>query len=158
MKIRIENGETTLSEVYSGVGIETDQGLFGIAQRDGGIEVLLDGETVWTSQPQQCGDCANLGENAAGQMACDEVGEADIALDAEACERFTRTWRFEVCKLCGGRNPIGFRVSDDVWQAVTRGRWDVLCPGCFDREAQAAGIEYKFEELFPVTWHEGEDD
>lgn len=41
--------ELILSEVYSGVGIETDMGLFGIAQRDGGIEVMLDGKTVWTS-------------------------------------------------------------------------------------------------------------
>lgn len=38
-----------LSEVYSGVGIETDMGLFGIAQRDGGIEIMLNGKTVWTS-------------------------------------------------------------------------------------------------------------
>jgi len=41
--------EITLSEVYSGVGIATDMGLFGIAQRDGGIEVLFNGKTVWTS-------------------------------------------------------------------------------------------------------------
>jgi len=41
--------EVVLSEVYSGVGIKTDMGLFGIAQRDGGIEVLLGGKTVWTS-------------------------------------------------------------------------------------------------------------
>ena len=54
MKIEIstaEDGttETTLSEVYSGVGIKTEMGLFGIAQRDGGIEVMLNGKTVWTS-------------------------------------------------------------------------------------------------------------
>lgn len=54
MKIEVltdENGSTGvyLSEVYSGVGITTDMGLFGIAQRDGGIEVMLDGKTVWTS-------------------------------------------------------------------------------------------------------------
>lgn len=41
------NPEVILSEVYSGVGIQTDAGLFGIAQRDGGIEVLLNGKTVW---------------------------------------------------------------------------------------------------------------
>lgn len=49
MKIAIDGSEVTLSEVYSGVGIQTDMGLFGIAQRDGGIEVMLDGKTVWTS-------------------------------------------------------------------------------------------------------------
>lgn len=51
MKIDINLGdnEVVLSEVFSGVGIATDMGLFGIAQRDGGIEVMLDGKTVWTS-------------------------------------------------------------------------------------------------------------
>jgi hypothetical protein len=39
----------TLIEVYNGVGIDTDQGHFGISQRDGGIEVLLDGKIVWSS-------------------------------------------------------------------------------------------------------------
>jgi hypothetical protein len=52
MKIELKLGadgtpEVYLSEVYSGVGIQTDAGLFGIAQRDGGIEVMLNGKTVW---------------------------------------------------------------------------------------------------------------
>ena len=41
--------ECTLTGVYNGIGIETDEGLFGIAQRDSGIEVMLDGELVWSS-------------------------------------------------------------------------------------------------------------
>ncbi len=49
MKIAIEGSEVTLSEVYSGVSIQTDMGLFRIAQRDGGIEVMLNGKTVWAS-------------------------------------------------------------------------------------------------------------
>lgn len=54
MKIEAErdtDGEPaiTLSEVYSGIGIRTDMGLFGIAERDGGIEVMLEGKTVWAS-------------------------------------------------------------------------------------------------------------
>lgn len=49
--IRDSDGEPaiSLSDVFSGVGIETAMGLFGIAQRDDGIEVMLDGKTVWTS-------------------------------------------------------------------------------------------------------------
>jgi hypothetical protein len=52
MKIELKTGadggaEVYLSEVYSGVGIRTEAGLFGIAQRDGGIEVMLNGKTVW---------------------------------------------------------------------------------------------------------------
>lgn len=45
----IVEGDVYLSDVFSGVGIATDMGLFGIAQRDDGIEVMLDGKTVWTS-------------------------------------------------------------------------------------------------------------
>jgi hypothetical protein len=41
--------EVVLSEVYSGVGIGTAMGLFGVAERDGGIEVSFNGKTVWTS-------------------------------------------------------------------------------------------------------------
>ena len=43
------NGELVLSNVYPGIGIKTDDGLFGIAQRDFGIEVMLDGRHVWQS-------------------------------------------------------------------------------------------------------------
>lgn len=57
MKIRLGNAqgtfietsnEVTLFDVFSGVGIQTDAGLFGIAQRDGGIEVMLEGKTLAT--------------------------------------------------------------------------------------------------------------
>lgn len=50
MKIHVgEEGEIVLSEVFNGLGIETDQATFGIAQRDGGIEVYLDGVLLWSS-------------------------------------------------------------------------------------------------------------
>ena len=48
-KLSVEHGQVTLSDVFNGVGIVTDQGRFGIAQRDDGIEVLLNGELVWSS-------------------------------------------------------------------------------------------------------------
>ena len=43
-------------DVFSGVGIETDQGRFGIAQLDGGIEVMLNGELVWSSSVHAVAD------------------------------------------------------------------------------------------------------
>lgn len=47
MKIRVgEDRELILSEVFNGVEIETDAGLFGICQRDGGIEIRL-GDGHW---------------------------------------------------------------------------------------------------------------
>jgi hypothetical protein len=51
-------GQITLSEVYNGIGIKTDSGLFGIAQRDGGIEVMHNGKLVWASVGKiQLGPC-----------------------------------------------------------------------------------------------------
>lgn len=53
MEIHVgEGGELVLSKVYNGVVIPTDQGRFGIAQRDAGIEVLLDGVLVWSSSSE----------------------------------------------------------------------------------------------------------
>jgi hypothetical protein len=47
MKVRAEGGAIIFSEVFEGVGVETDNGLFGICQRDGGLEVIRGGETVY---------------------------------------------------------------------------------------------------------------
>lgn len=48
-EIDVHFGEVVIQGCYNGIGIETDQGLFGIAQRDDGIEVMLDGKLVWSS-------------------------------------------------------------------------------------------------------------
>ncbi len=48
-EINVGSHEILIQECYTGIGIETDQGLFGIAQRDNGIEVILDGKLVWSS-------------------------------------------------------------------------------------------------------------
>jgi len=47
------NNEVILSNIYTGVGVQTDDGLFGIAQRDMGIEVMLDGRHVWSSDDRE---------------------------------------------------------------------------------------------------------
>lgn len=44
-----DNGVMVLSHVFSGIGIKTDQGMFGICQRDGGIEVIHAGKIVYSS-------------------------------------------------------------------------------------------------------------
>lgn len=66
-------------------------------------------------------------------------------------------WRGEVCKRCGRRNCVGFRVSDTIWNAVVKDRWNVLCTTCFDEEAEAARIRYVFLETYPVTWNSWEE-
>ena len=64
-------------------------------------------------------------------------------------------WPGEWCKRCNRRNVIGWSVSDDVWNRVVGGRWNILCSGCFDEEAELRGILYSFDnELYPVSWNE----
>lgn len=41
--------EVRIEECYLGIAMETDQGVFGISQRDDGIEVMLNGQLVWSS-------------------------------------------------------------------------------------------------------------
>jgi len=52
MKIEVGPDQSTiLSEVFSGVGIETDMGTFGVCQRDGGIEIRWAGVLVFAMYP-----------------------------------------------------------------------------------------------------------
>ena len=67
-------------------------------------------------------------------------------------------WRGEVCKRCGRRNCVGFAVPDETWAAVVRGRWNVLCTTCFDEEAEAAGVEYRFGDVAAISWSMWLDD
>lgn len=47
MRLRVnDQGDIVLSEVFNGIGIETDIGTYGIAQRDGGCEITLNGEVI----------------------------------------------------------------------------------------------------------------
>jgi hypothetical protein len=45
-EINVGSHEVLIQEAFVGVGIETDWGLFGIASRDGVIEVMFDGKLV----------------------------------------------------------------------------------------------------------------
>jgi hypothetical protein len=45
-EINVGSHEVLIQEAFVGVGIETDWGLFGIAARDGVIEVMFDGKLV----------------------------------------------------------------------------------------------------------------
>jgi hypothetical protein len=48
MKVTVDQDYSiVLEDVFSGIGIRTKKGLFGIAQRDGGIEVMLNGKLVY---------------------------------------------------------------------------------------------------------------
>lgn len=52
MKLEVGPDQSILlSEVFSGVGIKTDMGTFGICQRDGGIEVTWHGVQMFAIYP-----------------------------------------------------------------------------------------------------------
>jgi PHP family Zn ribbon phosphoesterase len=57
------------------------------------------------------------------------------------------------CQKCKRRNPIGYTVEpEDAWKMVVLNRWRVLCPSCFDAEAEKAGVRYRFANLAGESW------
>lgn len=51
MKIYVnDTNDIEVAEVYNPIVISTPSGRFGVAQRDGGIEVWKEGRLVWSSE------------------------------------------------------------------------------------------------------------
>lgn len=89
------------------------------------------------------------------------------AIDGDLCKYDTR----ERCSRCHQKNPIGFTVPDEVWQAIHDravkdakgwmddagtplpvGPFDILCIVCFTSVADWHGIEWDEEiEFYPVS-------
>ena len=64
-------------------------------------------------------------------------------------------WTGETCGKCKRRNNVRFSVvPEEAWRTVVLDRWRVLCPTCFDLEAEAAGVAYTFEGLEGMSWSE----
>ncbi len=61
-------------------------------------------------------------------------------------------WPGEWCKRCQRRNNVAWSVSDELWTRVVAGRWNVVCPTCFDEEAQRASMPYSFGDSMLVSW------
>ena len=50
---------------------------------------------------------------------------------------------------------MSFRVEpEEAWKTVVLNRWRRLCPGCFDIEAEKAGVRYSFVDLDGMSWSE----
>lgn len=61
----------------------------------------------------------------------------------------------ERCKSerCRGHRITAWLVVDDEsWLAVTGGTGGILCPACFDAEAQARGVRYTVKDFGVCTW------
>jgi hypothetical protein len=57
------------------------------------------------------------------------------------------------CSKCGRRNPISYRVEpEEAWRTVVLNRWRIVCPSCFDAEAEKAGVLYSFVDLDGMSW------
>jgi hypothetical protein len=59
----------------------------------------------------------------------------------------------DVCAKCRRRNPVRFAVTpEEAYRAVVLNRWRIICPSCFDAEAEKAGVRYSFADLDGVSW------
>ncbi len=104
--------DVELRDVFLGVGIRTDQGYFGIAQRDDGIEILLDGKLVWSSTmalgnaPVTAGTphgCAGSSPNGGHGPAVDSCHEDDDGRYWVGNDEYVSQVAF--CPYCGAEAP-----------------------------------------------------
>jgi hypothetical protein len=56
-------------------------------------------------------------------------------------------WKYERCKHCGVDNHIGFQAQEQLWSAVVRGEYNVLCLNCFLHLAFMRGIAVSEEDI-----------
>lgn len=64
-------------------------------------------------------------------------------------------WPLERCGsvVCRGRRiVVGYRVSDEAWDAVMDGKETCVCLTCFDEEAQRRRVQYEVLDVHTVTW------
>lgn len=71
-----ERGEKILSGVFNGIGIQTDVGIFYIAQRDSGIEIRL-GDGPWYAWTDATGP--KLPEGDTGTVSFGEINGTTMA-------------------------------------------------------------------------------
>jgi hypothetical protein len=84
--------EIEISDDFTGIGIRTPEGLFGIAQRDGGIEVMLEGKSVWTSFGALQEQAKQKAEDEAFQPTRREVEEVLRLIEWKQNKDFPTTW------------------------------------------------------------------
>jgi len=60
--VKIDTGarDVTCREVYCGIGIETESGYFGIAERDGVIEIMYNGNIILDSDMMKAAIKGNI--------------------------------------------------------------------------------------------------
>ena len=65
------------------------------------------------------------------------------------------TTHSDACSKCTRRNPISFHVEpEEAWRTVVLNRWRIVCPSCFDAQAERAGVRYSFVEHEGQSWSE----
>jgi hypothetical protein len=43
-------------------------------------------------------------------------------------------------------------TPNEAWRAVVRDRWKLICPSCFDAEAELKRVRYQFIGKRAVSW------
>ena len=57
-----------------------------------------------------------------------------------------------ICDKCRRRNVVTFNVEpEEAWRTVVLNRWRIVCPSCFDGEAECAGVRYQFVDWAPMS-------
>ena len=59
----------------------------------------------------------------------------------------------DICSKCGRRNVVSFDVEPpEAFRTVVLNRWRIICPSCFDQEAEKAGVRYSFVNVSATPW------
>ena len=66
---------------------------------------------------------------------------------------YVMAWDGDNCSKCKQRICVTYQVEPaEAWKNVVLNRWRLLCPACFDIEAERAGVQYEFASLSGITW------
>jgi hypothetical protein len=58
----------------------------------------------------------------------------------------------EWCQRCNRAVVVGFNVPDEIWNAIIKDKFNVVCLLCFDELSEGTGIEWEENiEFFPVS-------
>ncbi len=111
-----QKGDVVLTDVFNGIIIRTDDGDFGVSQRDDGIEITHKGNLVWHSGPSRA-----IGEGGPG-ITKSEQFEQDMM---DAGIEFTSYQGRQSYKGPAVRTSWdGPRLQDVIWATSVELQWD----------------------------------
>lgn len=125
-KIEIDVGaaEVEASKVYCGIGIDTDWGYFGIAERDGVIEIMFHGTLICDAD-----ECKKMIESCnLGPRQTSKIEHRQIATVPPSPQ-------LENCPFCGESQFEGVELTE----TDDKETWYVHCDNCLTQGPSASG-------------------